>query len=97
MRRRGQTCRSRAVAAPAHRAATWLLAIGFAVAWLMPSRAGGQSAAAAAPGAQTDPIVRVNVDLAARAFDRVLPFDVPFIVGVPPGETETLHRFNIAR
>jgi hypothetical protein len=45
----------------------------------------------AAPAAPTDAIVRVNVDLAAGAFDRVLPFDVPFfIVGTPPGLTETL-------
>jgi hypothetical protein len=87
----GYTRPSRAAAWPVHRDAAWLLAIAFAVAWLMPSRAASQSAAAVAPGAATDPIVRVNVDLAARAFDRVLPFDVPFfIAGTPPGETETL-------
>ena len=32
------------------------------------------------PPADTDPIVRVSVDLAAGAFDRVLPFDVPFFI-----------------
>ena len=33
-----------------------------------------------APPANTDPIVKVSVDLAAAAFDRVLPFDVPFFI-----------------
>jgi hypothetical protein len=44
-----------------------------------------QAVAASAPPAATDPIERVTVDLAAAAFDRVLPFDVPFfVVGAAP-------------
>jgi hypothetical protein len=44
-----------------------------------------QAVAASAPPAATNPIERVTVDLAAAAFDRVLPFDVPFfVVGVAP-------------
>ena len=39
-----------------------------------------QTAGISAPSANTDPIVRVSVDLAAGAFDRVLPFDVPFFI-----------------
>ena len=39
-----------------------------------------QSEGISAPRANTDPIVRVSVDLAAAAFDRVLPFDVPFFI-----------------
>jgi len=39
-----------------------------------------QSVADGAPPAATGPIVRVAVDLAAGAFDRILPFDVPFFV-----------------
>jgi hypothetical protein len=37
--------------------------------------------------ARTEPVVRVTVDLEARAFDRALPFDVPFVVvgTVPEG------------
>jgi len=44
-----------------------------------------------APPAQTSPIPRVTVDLAARAFDRILPFDVPFfIAGLAPEGTRSL-------
>jgi hypothetical protein len=39
-----------------------------------------QTVADLAPPAATGPIVRVRVDLAAGAFDRILPFDVPFFV-----------------
>ena len=39
-----------------------------------------QTVADLAPSAATGPIVRVRVDLAAGAFDRILPFDVPFFV-----------------
>ena len=47
-----------------------------------------QSAALSPPAAQTDPIAQVSVDLAAAAFDRVLPFDVPFfIAGLAPEGT----------
>lgn len=50
-----------------------------------------QSVAASAPPADTGPVVRVTVDLAARAFDRILPFDVPFfIAGQAPEGTESL-------
>jgi hypothetical protein len=48
----------------------------------------GQSPGTGGSAAPTEPIVRVTVDLAARAFDRVLPFDVPFfIVGTAPEGT----------
>jgi hypothetical protein len=41
--------------------------------------------------AQTDATGRVSVDLAARAFDRVLPFDVPFfIAGLAPEGARSL-------
>src|SRR5262245_39524966 len=50
-----------------------------------------QTVADAAPLAATSPIARVTVDLAARAFDRVLPFDVPFfITGQAPEGTQSL-------
>lgn len=50
-----------------------------------------QTVAEAAPPAATSPFVRVTVDLAARAFDRVLPFDVPFfITGPAPEGTRSL-------
>jgi hypothetical protein len=39
-----------------------------------------QTAGISAPAADTDQIVRVSVDLAAGAFDRDLPFDVPFFI-----------------
>jgi hypothetical protein len=45
-----------------------------------------------APPAPTTPIAKVTVDLAARTFDRVLPFDVPFFVsGTAPDGTVELH------
>lgn len=48
----------------------------------------GQSPGTVPPAAPTEPVVRVTVDLAARTFDRVLPFDVPFfIVGTAPEGT----------
>ena len=50
-----------------------------------------QQPAAAAPPASTEPITKVTADLAARTFDRVLPFDVPFfIVGTAPEGTVRL-------
>jgi hypothetical protein len=50
-----------------------------------PQRSSAQPVSATAPPAQTEPIERVTVDFAARTFDRVLPFDVPFlIVGAAP-------------
>lgn len=50
-----------------------------------------QTVAASAPRADTQPVVRVTVDLAAGAFDRVLPFDVPFfITGRAPEGTLSL-------
>jgi hypothetical protein len=50
-----------------------------------------QSAPVVTPHAQTRPIGQVTVDLAARAFDRILPFDVPFfIAGRAPAGTTTL-------
>src|SRR5688572_22590421 len=50
-----------------------------------------QSVAVSPPSAGTDPFVQVSVDLAAGAFDRVLPFDVPFfIAGRAPGGTLSL-------
>jgi hypothetical protein len=56
-----------------------------------PNHALAQSAAVSPPSASTDPIVQVSVDLAAGAFDRVLPFDVPFfIVGRAPEGTVSL-------
>ena len=43
------------------------------------------------PPANTQPIARVTVDLAAGAFDRVLPFDVPFFMtGRAPEGTVSL-------
>src|SRR5262245_28914630 len=50
-----------------------------------------QTIADTAPPAATSPIARVTVDLAARAFNRVLPFDVPFfITGQAPEGTQSL-------
>ena len=50
-----------------------------------------QSIAVSAPPAETRAIARVTVDLAARAFDRILPFDVPFfIAGQAPEGTQSL-------
>ncbi len=44
-----------------------------------------QGVAVSAPPVDTAAIARVTVDLAAAAFDRVLPFDVPFfVVGMAP-------------
>jgi len=52
---------------------------------------GAQTVADLAPPAATGPIVRVRVDLAAGAFDRILPFDVPFFVtGRAPVGTRSL-------
>ena len=43
------------------------------------------------PPADTAPIAQVTVDLAARAFDRTLPFDVPFfITGRAPAGTRSV-------
>ena len=39
-----------------------------------------QSAAVVPPSASTEPTVQVSVDLGAGAFDRSLPFDVPFFI-----------------
>jgi hypothetical protein len=47
---------------------------------VIPSGLQAQTQTASPPLANTDPIVRVWVDFAARAFDRVLPFDVPFFI-----------------
>jgi hypothetical protein len=50
-----------------------------------------QQPATTAPQASTEPIKKITVDLAARTFDRVLPFDVPFfIVGTAPEGTVKL-------
>ncbi len=55
------------------------------------SAASAQDIESAAPRAATLPIARVAVDLAAGAFDRLLPFDVPFfITGRPPVGTTRL-------
>ena len=57
----------------------------------LPVIAFAQSVADSAPPAPTAPTVRVAVDLAAGAFDRKLPFDVPFFVsGRAPEGTESL-------
>jgi len=57
----------------------------------MPCVIRAQSVADASPLAPTSPVVRVAVDLAAGAFDRSLPFDVPFfIVGRAPEGTQSL-------
>ena len=45
-----------------------------------PSAVAAQAAPVVPPAATTVPIARVTVDLAAQAFDRVLPFDVPFFI-----------------
>jgi hypothetical protein len=56
-----------------------------------PRHVGAQAAAVVPPAAATVPIARVTVDLAAQAFDRVLPFDVPFfITGRAPEGTVSL-------
>jgi hypothetical protein len=53
-----------------------------------PREVRAQDTAAAAPPAATGAIGKVSVDLAAGAFDRALPFDVPFfITGRPPAGT----------
>jgi hypothetical protein len=50
-----------------------------------------QSAGFPAPLAPTRAIARVTVDLGARAFDRILPFDVPFfIAGRAPDGTRSV-------
>ena len=59
-------------------AGLWMLAV-FSVA-PVPSPLMAQPAAVSAPPANTQPIARVSVDLPSGAFDRVLPFDVPFFV-----------------
>lgn len=57
----------------------------------LPIPCAAQTVADSAPPAGTSPIARVTVDLAARAFDRVLPFDVPFfITGRAPEGTRTV-------
>jgi hypothetical protein len=56
-----------------------------------PSVAYAQNIGSAAPPAAISPIARVAVDLAAGAFDRALPFDIPFfITGRPPVGTTNL-------
>jgi hypothetical protein len=69
-------------------------AIALAVAlssWVIGGTPASAQPAVTAPNADTDPIVRVTVDLAGRTFDRVLPFDVPFfIVGQAPEGTVLL-------
>jgi len=58
---------------------------------VLPSSAYAQNIGNAAPPAATSPIARVAVDLAAGAFDRALPFDIPFfITGRPPVGTTQL-------
>ena len=53
--------------------------------------AGAQSVADLAPAAPTAAVVRVTADLAAGAFDRKLPFDVPFfIAGRAPQGAQSL-------
>jgi hypothetical protein len=47
---------------------------------VIPSGLQAQTHGASPPLAHTDPVVRVSVDLAAGAFDRILPFDVPFFI-----------------
>src|SRR5262245_52970013 len=72
---------------------TTRLAAFFAAALLtsLPIPGAAQTIADTAPPAATSPIARVTVDLAARAFDRVLPFDVPFfITGQAPEGTQSL-------
>ena len=55
------------------------------------SQSMAQSAAVSAPPANTQRIARVSVDIAAGAFDRALPFDVPFFVsGRAPAGTLSL-------
>jgi hypothetical protein len=45
-----------------------------------PSHVMAQAAALSPPPATTSPFTQVTVDLAARAFAQVLPFDVPFFI-----------------
>jgi len=53
--------------------------------------AAAQSVGESAPPVGTQAIERVIVDLEAHAFDRVLPFDVPFFVtGIAPEGTQSL-------
>ncbi len=67
----------------------WMLAILGVVS--VSSRSMAQSAAVSAPPANTQRIARVSVDLAAGAFDRALPFDVPFFMtGRAPEGTVSL-------
>ncbi len=55
---------------------------------LSASQAAVAQPAVSPPPAKTDAIAQVTVDLAAGAFDRVLPFDVPFfIIGRAPAGT----------
>jgi len=50
-----------------------------------------QSVGVSAPPAPTRVIARVTVDLGARAFDRILPFDLPFfIAGRAPDGTRSV-------
>ncbi len=70
-------------------ARAWILTV-LVFAWI-PRHLVAQTVAASAPPANTDSIARVTVDLAAGAFDRVLPFDVPFfITGRAPEGTLSL-------
>ncbi len=58
-----------------------------------------QTPGISAPAANTDPIVRVSVDLAAGAFDRDLPFDVPFFIAgrAPEGARSLEVQYAILR
>jgi hypothetical protein len=59
--------------------------------------AGAQGVSLPEPPARNAPMSRVTVDLASRAFDRLLPFDVPFvIVGVAPeGAVEVAVQYAV--
>ena len=56
----------------------WTVGILIVAAAAVPSLA--QTGGVSLPPARTDQIARVSVDLSAGAFDRVLPFDVPFFI-----------------
>jgi len=67
------------------------LLAGLLLAACAPLHSAAQTVADLAPAAQTRPIARVTVDLAAHAFDRILPFDVSFfITGRAPAGTVSL-------
>jgi hypothetical protein len=62
-----------------------------------PAPSMAQSAAILAPQANTRAIGQVTVDLAARAFDRILPFDVPFFIDgrAPEGTTSVEVQYAV--